>query len=221
MFSNDRKFYVSGIFASGYSEINSSYCFVNIDKTTLRGPFLLLLEFCTKKKNLLILLNQRNLQNCIKKLNARGYMGVMYNGKLYYPGVAEDDGKYMQFKTLHSKCYVKRPFVAKGDNFVMGGDLKITVAGVPKKGAVSLKNNIDNFHTYAKFPGTESGKLQHSHIFVDEIYTDRKGNLTGDSIDLSPCDYIINDARIPRDIDLFNEEIEVIDYEQTEIWDLL
>lgn len=159
--------------------------------------------------------------NCIKKLNARGYMGVMYNGKLYYPGVAEDDGKYMQFKTLHSKCYVKRPFVAKGDNFVMGGDLKITVAGVPKKGAVSLKNNIDNFHTYAKFPGTESGKLQHSHIFVDEIYTDRKGNLTGDSIDLSPCDYIINDARIPRDIDLFNEEIEVIDYEQTEIWDLL
>ena len=86
---------------------------------------------------------------------------------------------------------------------------------------LSLKNNIDNFHTYAKFPGTESGKLQHSHIFVDEIYTDRKGNLTGDSIDLSPCDYIINDARIPRDIDLFNEEIEVIDYEQTEIWDLL
>lgn len=31
LFSNDRKFYVSGIFASGYSEINSSYCFVNID----------------------------------------------------------------------------------------------------------------------------------------------------------------------------------------------
>lgn len=158
---------------------------------------------------------------CIEKLEARGYKGVMYKDKLYYPGVAEDDGTYMHFKTLHSKCYCKRPFVAKGDNFVMGDDLKITVAGVPKRGAVSLKNDINNFHTYFKFPGTESKKLTHSHIFVDDIYVDRKGNITGDSIDLSPCDYIINDARIPNLDDITTEEIEVIDYEQTEIWDLL
>ena len=79
----------------------------------------------------------------------------------------------------------------------------------------------DNFKTYALFPGTDSGKLQHSHIFVDHIYVDSDGNLTGDSIDLSPCDYIIKDANIPDIDELLNEEVEVIDYEQCEIWDLL
>lgn len=160
-------------------------------------------------------------KSCIDKLEARGFKGIMYKDKLYYPGVAEDDGSYMHFKTLHSKCYCKRHFVAKGDNFIMGDDLQITVAGVPKKGAISLKNNIDNFKTYALFPGTDSGKLQHSHIFVDHIYVDSDGNLTGDSIDLSPCDYIIKDANIPDLDELLNEEVEVIDYEQCEIWDLL
>ena len=157
---------------------------------------------------------------CKEKLKSRGYDGVTVDGETFYLGVAEDDGHYMQAKFLHSKCYVKRPLTAYGDNFIMGGDLKITVAGVPKKGAKSLKNNINNFKTYAIFPGTESGNLQHSHIYVDKIYTDRDGNITGDSIDLSPCDYIINDAKIPRLEDYLTEEIEVIDYEQTEIWDV-
>lgn len=163
-------------------------------------------------------------EKCIEKLNARGFKGVMYKDKLYYPGVAEDDGTYMHFKTLHSKCYCKRHFVAKGDNFVMGDDLEITVAGVPKAGKKSLKNNINEFKTYFCFPGTDSGKLQHSHIFVDHIYTDVDGNLTGDSIDLTPCDYIIKDANIPDLDELLKEEVEIIDYEdyeQCEIWDLL
>ena len=43
------------------------------------------------------------------------------------------------------------------------------------------------------------------------FYTDENGNLTGDSIDLSPCDYIVGDANIPKDIDI--QEVEVIDYE--------
>lgn len=151
---------------------------------------------------------------CIKKLKARGYNGIEFEGKTYFPGVAEFDGRYMQFKTLHSKCYVKRPWTADGDGFVMGEDLKITVAGVPKKGAKSLKNNINNFVIGAIFPGTESGKLQHKHNFVDEIYTDENGNVTGDSIDLSPCDYIIKDSNIPDLDDLLEEEIEVITYEE-------
>ena len=151
---------------------------------------------------------------CIEKLKARGYNGIEFEGKTYFPGVAEFDGKYMQFKTLHSKCYVKRPWTADGNGFVMGEDLKITVAGVPKKGAKSLKNNINNFVIGAIFPGTESGKLQHKHNFVDEIYIDENGNVTGDSIDLSPCDYIIKDSNIPDLDDLLEEEIEVITYEE-------
>lgn len=151
---------------------------------------------------------------CIEKLKARGYEGVLYKDKLYFPGVAEFDGKYMQFKTLHSKCYVKRPWTADGNGFVMGEDLKITIAGVPKRGSVSLKNNINSFVVGAIFPGTESGKLQHKHNFVDEIYTDENGNVTGDSIDLSPCDYIIKDSNIPDLDDLLEEEIEVITYEE-------
>ena len=31
LFSNDRKFIVTGIFTSGYAEVNSSFCFVNLD----------------------------------------------------------------------------------------------------------------------------------------------------------------------------------------------
>ena len=152
-------------------------------------------------------------EKCIKKLNERGYKGVMYKGKLYYPGVAEFDGRYTQFKTLHSKCYVKRPWVADGNGFTMADELKITIAGVPKKGNKTLHNNIDEFKIGTVFPGTDSGKLQHSHCFVDEIYTDENGNITGDSIDLTPCDYIVKDSLIPDLDDLLYEEVEVIDYE--------
>ena len=133
--------------------------------------------------------------NCIKLLSDRGYEGVTVNGNTYHLGIAEDDDyEYMQFKTLHSKCYVKRPLKAKGDNFVMGDDLKITVAGVPKSGANSLHNNIENFRPYFTFDGITSGKLGHTHIYVDEIYTDHNGNITGDSINLKPCDYILSEA---------------------------
>ena len=33
LFSNDRKFIVTGIFTSGYAEVNSSFCFVNLVRT--------------------------------------------------------------------------------------------------------------------------------------------------------------------------------------------
>lgn len=153
-------------------------------------------------------------EKCIEKLKARGYEGVLYKDKLYFPGVAEFDGRYTQFKTLHSKCYCKRPFAAEGKGFTMAGDLQITVAGVPKKGAKSLHNNIDNFVVGCVFPGTESGKLQHAHCYVDDIYVDENGNVTGDSIDLSPCDYIIKDSHIPDLEDLMYEDVEVITYDE-------
>lgn len=129
--------------------------------------------------------------DCIKRLRDHGYEPVTVKGKTYKLGVAEFDGEYMQFKTLHSKCYCDRPLTAYGDNFVMGGDLQITVAGVPKKGAECLKNNIENFRPFFTFDGITTKKLGHTHIIVDKIYTDRAGNVTGDSINLKPCDYVM------------------------------
>ena len=119
----------------------------------------------------------------------------------------------MQFVQLHSKCYCKRPLKAYGDGFVMGDALKITVAGVPKKGAKALKNDIRNFKDGFIFDGVTSGKLKHSHYFIDEIYVDEFGNETGDSIDLSPCDYLVK-SELDADMQmLFDEEVTMIDYE--------
>lgn len=142
----------------------------------------------------------------INLMSERGYDPVQFNGREYNLGVAEFDGKYSEFRGLHSKCYCVRDAETN--------ELKITVAGVPKKGVASLNNDINNFKSFFVFPGSVSGKLQHKHCYVDKIYTDENGNITGDSIDLSPCDYIVGDANIPKDIDI--QEVEVIDYEQQE-----
>ena len=150
-------------------------------------------------------------KRCIRMLKERGYDGVEFEGKKYYLGVLELDKQCMQFKALHSKCYCYRPFKARGDNFVMGDDLKITVAGVPKAGSRSLKNNINLFKTYFLFDGKTSGKLQHTHCYVDKIYKDKKGNWTGDSIDLEPADYIIGDAILPSPVDLNEVEVQIYD----------
>lgn len=153
-------------------------------------------------------------KKCISKLEERGYKGVEHQGKVYNLGVAEFDGQYMQFKTLHSKCYVKRPLKAFGDGFVMGDDLKITVAGVPKKGSKALENNIYNFKPGFVFAGSITGKLQHTHYYIDDIYIDEHGNETGNSIDLSPCDYLVSDIMTPDFDQLINREINIIDYEK-------
>ena len=65
---------------------------------------------------------------------------------------------------------------------------------IPPVIATKKHNNIENFRPYFTFDGKTSGKLAHTHIYVDEIYTDRNGNVTGDSINLKPCDYILSDA---------------------------
>ena len=153
-------------------------------------------------------------RECREKLEARGYKGIEHNGKIYYPGVLENDGEYMQFMALHSKCYVKRPLTAVGDGFIMGDKLQITVAGVPKKGAESLENNINNFKVGFIFDGVTSGKLLHKHNFVKEIYIDEDGNKTGDSIDLSPDNYQIKDSNIPDFEGFEYEDIEVQIYDE-------
>ena len=119
----------------------------------------------------------------IKEVADRGYGPVEFNGKLYNLGVAELDGVYSEFKTWHSKCYAARDAET--------GKLKITVAGVPKKGVEVLQDDISNFVPGLVFPGTITGKLEHKHLYIEDIIEDEHGNYIGDSIDLTPCDYLL------------------------------
>jgi hypothetical protein len=89
---------------------------------------------------------------------------------------------------------------------------------VPKKGAESLKNDLNNFTKDFKFKGKDTGKLQHIYFNSEEIYIDNNGNETGDSIDLLPCDYVLDPTKkFEREEfepeNLFSEEIEVQSYE--------
>ena len=140
---------------------------------------------------------------CKKKLLANGYGPVLIEGREYWPGVAEHDGRYTQFKVLHAKCYCAR---SEED-----GQLHITVAGVPKNGAEVLNDDIENFRPGCVFPGTVTGKKTYTYFFADGIHIDNNGNEIGDSIDLSPCDYLMSSTYTWDDIT--NEYIEVPFYE--------
>lgn len=141
---------------------------------------------------------------CKKLLSARGYPGIAHNGREYWLGVAELDGRYSEFVTLGAKRYCCRDAET--------GKLKITVAGVPKKtGALCLNDDISNFKKGFNFDGGQTGKLTHVYNYVDGIYIDGNGNEVGDSINLIPCDYLLDQARID---DIFVEEVTIPDYEQ-------
>ena len=123
-------------------------------------------------------------QECINFMRLRGYGGVEHNGRMYYLGVAETDEEtqYTEFCYHGAKRYAGR--------CVEDGEIHITVAGVPKeKGAKVLKNDIKNFVDGMIFDGATTGKLTHTHIYVDDIYINEFGDEVGDSIDLSRCDY--------------------------------
>ena len=57
------------------------------------------------------------------------------NGKYFYLGVYELDGEYQEFRTLGAKKYAYRD----------SDGLHITIAGVPKKAAHELNDDINNF----------------------------------------------------------------------------
>lgn len=150
-------------------------------------------------------------QNCINNLIKRGYPPIEKDGKIYALGVAELDGVYSEFKTLGAKRYCVR----KKDT----NELKITVAGVPKKGVKSLNNDINNFKKGTVFSGKISGKLQHTYLYTDNIYIDKDGNEVGDSIDLSQCDYLLDTieknllANFDSDIEFINNNM-IGEYEE-------
>ena len=155
-------------------------------------------------------------------LTERGYPAVKIPGdeKEYWPGIAEHDPKkdvYDEFCFVGAKRYVGR--------CTSDGRLHTTVAGVPKYkkdadgnkvfiGEECLKNKIQNFKTGFIFKGTITGKKTHKHFLVEDIYIDEWGNETGDSINLTPCDYKLQAAEDP-DWDPFGPvEVEVQTYEE-------
>ena len=121
-------------------------------------------------------------QNCIDLLKANGYEGVKVGKKIYHLGIATLEKVCKEFIYLDAKRYAYRD----------DEGLHITVAGVPKKGSKCLGDRIEKFVKGFCFPGKITGKKQITYNFVDDIYIDMRGNITGDSINLDPCDYILD-----------------------------
>lgn len=143
-----------------------------------------------------------------KRLKKAGYGAVVKDSREYWPGVAELDGVYWEFKGLHSKCYVVRKMIGNPEALYFAGSLKITVAGVPKKGAICLKNDMANFHDGFVFKGEETGKLTHFYIYRTEPYTDEKGIEWGNSVDLHTCDYEVSAPGLRTALrNLFTEDV--------------
>lgn len=128
------------------------------------------------------MLNAYN-ENCRKLLSDRGYPGVFHNNREYWPGVAETDGVYQEFVSVGAKRYAVRD---------MNGLVKITVAGVPKSGRLCLQDDLRNFKAGLIFDGKTTGKKLHTYFFEEDVWTDDHGNERGDSIDLSPADYLLD-----------------------------
>lgn len=151
-------------------------------------------------------INEYN-ESCKNKLTYNGYDCVIFNNREYWLGIAEYDGSYSEYKVLGAKRYCGRS--------IDDGELHITVAGVPKKtGAKCLNDDINNFKQGFVFAGSKTGKKTHTYFYVDDIYYDEAGNETGDSIDLSACDYLLDDVTVVDWKKLLNEDVEVQIYEE-------
>lgn len=144
-------------------------------------------------------------ESCKDQLRANGYGPVVIGTKEYWLGIAELDAQYTEFRASGAKRYCGRS--------LEDGKLHITVAGVPKKGSDCLDDKIENFRTGAIFRGEVTGKKTHTY-FYNEIYTDQEGNLTGDSIDLSPCDYELDSVTLTDWEKLWEEEIQIQVYDE-------
>lgn len=156
-------------------------------------------------------LNEYN-NKCLAKLKANSYDSVEYNGEIYTPGVAEFDGAYSEFKTLGAKRYCCRYSDDRRNKEKNWGKLKITVAGVPKSGVSCLNDDINNFKSGFIFHGEDTGKLTHHYIIEDGIVTEN-GDERGDSVDLTPCDYLLSSVYVVDMDELFTEEIEMQVYD--------
>ena len=157
-------------------------------------------------------LNEYNTE-CLAKLQANGYKPVEFEGETFTPGVAEFDGAYSEFTTLGAKRYCCRYSDDPRNKEKNRGKLKITVAGVPKSGVSVLNDDINNFKSGLIFPGEVTGKLTHHYIIEDGIVTDDNGNERGDSVDLTPCDYLLSSIYVVDFDELFTDDIELQVYD--------
>lgn len=139
--------------------------------------------------------------DCKTKLIANGYGPVIRNGREYWLGVSEPEGAYTEFKIMGAKRYCGRS--------VDDGRLHITVAGVPKSGYRCLNDDINNFAPGFVFSGSVTNKKTHTYIFRDDVYIDDNGNETGDSIDLTQCDYLLDSVNVHTWDEITSRKIEV------------
>lgn len=143
-------------------------------------------------------------EGCKKLLKANNYGAVVRDDKEYWLGVVDVE-VHDQFRTMGAKRYCVRD----------GDTLKLTVAGVPKKkGALCLNNDIENFTDGFIFSGEKTEKQTHTYFFTEDIHIDDHGNEIGDSIDLSPCDYLLSSVEKFDWESLFDEDIEVQIYDE-------
>ena len=163
-------------------------------------------------------------KKCKNLVRAAGYTGVEHKGKIYWPGVAETSrgDKYSEFKYVGAKRYCGRSYkdnklhitvagVPKSAAFLLrhkipdfrpykkkckNAKIKGSYTYVYKdiSGSTFYENDISEFKLGFTFDGEKSGKKLHTYKFVDDIYIDENGNETGDSVDLSPCDYILSEV---------------------------
>ena len=147
------------------------------------------------------------------KLIANCYESVEFDGETYTPGVAEFDGSYSEFVTLGAKRYCCRYSNDPRNKEKNRGKLKITVAGVPKSGVKCLNDDINNFKSGFIFNGEDTGKLTHHYIIEDGIIQE-DGIERGDSVDLTPCDYLLSSVYVVDIDELFEEEVEIQVYDE-------
>ena len=147
-------------------------------------------------------------ENCRKILTERGYPGIEHKNKVYWPGVAETEIVCKEFVSVGAKRYAVRD---------MNDLVLITVAGVPKAGRVCLKNDLANFKAGLIFDGVSTGKKLHTYFFEDDIWIDSKGNERGDSIDLSPNDYLLDSVHEVDWETIFKEDIKIQVYGEENI----
>lgn len=147
-------------------------------------------------------------ERCKQRLRDRGYGAVLHNDREYWLGICELDGEYREFVSVGAKRYAVRK---------LNGDVKITVAGVPKKGFQCLKDDLRNFKAGFIFDGETTGKKQHTYFYEEDITIDENGNERGDSIDLSPASYELDSVRHVDWERIFVDEIEIQTYDENHV----
>lgn len=140
------------------------------------------------------------------KLIKNGYGPVLHNNREYWLGIAEPDAVYTEYRYQGAKRYCGR----SDDD----GELHITVAGVPKRGATCLKDDITNFQPGFVFDGVTTGKKMYYYMPEKKIKVNSAGDEYADSIDLVPCDYKLDGVEKVMDWqELLTEEVYIPLYE--------